>query len=87
MYQLVQTHPDGNERICVITIDSKPKPICIVAVHMPCTGSKEYDRKYEQCLDEINELTAKYSNHTVIALVDLNASLSRKQKTARYELF
>ena len=54
---------------------------------MPCTESKEYDRKYEQCLDEINELTVKYSNHTDIVLGDLNASLTRKQKTARDQLF
>ena len=40
-----------------------------------------------KCLDEINELTVKYSNHTVIVLGDLNASLTRKQKTARNKLF
>ncbi|VDH99699.1 Hypothetical predicted protein [Mytilus galloprovincialis] len=39
--QFVKIHDDGNERICVITLDTKPKPICIVAVYMPCTGSKE----------------------------------------------
>jgi hypothetical protein len=38
---------------------------------MPCTESKEYDRKYEQCLDEINELTVKYSNHTAYSLLSV----------------
>ncbi|CAC5390532.1 unnamed protein product [Mytilus coruscus] len=37
--QFVKIHPDGSERICIITIDSKPKPICIVAVYMPCSGN------------------------------------------------
>ncbi|VDI71287.1 Hypothetical predicted protein [Mytilus galloprovincialis] len=85
--QFVKIHDDGNERICVITLDTKPKPICIVAVYMPCTGSKEYDRKYEQCFDEISELTIKFAHHTIIVLGDLNASLIRKQKTTRDKVF
>ncbi|CAG2230108.1 unnamed protein product [Mytilus edulis] len=85
--QFVKIHNDGNERICVITLDTKPKPICIVAVYMPCTGSKEYDRKYEQCFDEISELTIKFAHHTIIVLGDLNASLIRKQKTTRDKVF
>ncbi|CAG2222864.1 unnamed protein product [Mytilus edulis] len=67
--------------------DTKPKPICIVAVYMPCTGSKEYVRKYEQCFDEISELTIKFADHTIIVLGDLNASLIRKQKTTRDKVF
>ena len=71
---LVKTHQDGCERMCVITLDVQPIPLCIVSVYIPCTGSREYENKYEQCIDEIGEIIMKFVGYTIIILGDMNAS-------------
>ena len=85
--QHIRIQSDGSERICVITMDIYPKPFCFVAVYMPTTGNKDYDRKYCQCLDELHEIVHKYSDHSIIIMGDMNASFIRNQETTRDKLF
>ncbi|KAK3093570.1 hypothetical protein FSP39_017535 [Pinctada imbricata] len=77
----VKALDDGENRICVITID---EAICLVNVYLTSRGTEDAERLFEENLDELSEITCKYKDDfTVILTGDFNASLHRKSGLKR----
>jgi len=70
---------DGNHNISVITISSKPKPVCIVNVYMPSSGKNKHS-EYKESLGQLTEILTQYSDYNIIMAGDMNASLHRDNR-------
>ena len=75
---LVQKHPDGSDRIAVITIECSPKPLCIINAYLPSQGSTDFRLQYSNHLDQLHEICQKFTSKDYIIILggDLNASLT-----------
>ncbi|CAG2257430.1 unnamed protein product [Mytilus edulis] len=77
----VKYMPDGNERIIVLTVNTKEQPICLINVYMP-SGNENCDEKYKDMLAQLEEIIEKYQEKYQIMLCgDLNASLHRDNRS------
>lgn len=77
----VKYMPDGNERIIVLTVNTKEHPICLINVYMP-SGNENCDEKYKDMLAQLEEIIEKYQEKYQIMLCgDLNASLHRDNRS------
>ncbi len=72
---LVSKHPDGSERINVVTFQCNPQPICIINVYLPPNGSKDFKINFSSHLDQIFEIVNKFHDHIIILGGDMNGSL------------
>ena len=64
---------EGNCRILVTEYNSKP-PVCIINCYLPSGKSKQATDNFEEDIDTLNVLLAKYrSSHQIIMLGDFNA--------------
>ena len=82
----VNIMPDGNTRIQVLTINSKPASTCLINLYMP-SAQLNGDMEYNDTLDQINEIIDKYKEtYQIILCGDMNASLHRDNRR-RDQLF
>lgn len=72
--------PDGNTRIQVLTINSKPASTCLINLYMP-SAQLNGDMEYKDTLDQINEIIDRYKEtYQIIVYGDMNASLHRDNR-------
>jgi hypothetical protein len=85
----IKVQPDGSERVQVAQIICRDSvPCTIINSYMPAEGSLDSSCTYSSILDEVYEITMKYSPHsTILWIGDLNASFTRKKKTTNDKLF
>ena len=75
----IKRQPDGNQRIVVISLESKPKPICLINAYLPSRNGTDSKMKYKEALDILHEIIMKYMDtHTIILGGDMNGSLHRQ---------
>ena len=68
-------------------IKASLKPLCIVNVYMPSSGSAEADTEYSETLDQLHENLIKYcGSHDIVVSGDLNAFLHRPKCCPRDSL-
>ena len=73
---LAASHPDGSERINVVTLKCSPQPICLINVYMPPQGTPDFKLNFGSHLDQIHEIVQKFRDHIIILGGDLNGSIS-----------
>ena len=75
-------HPDGQERINVLELETNPR-ICVINAYMPSRGNSKMT-DFVSTLDEIAEIIAKFNlTHAILLCGDLNSSLSRNPPNDR----
>ena len=83
---LIEIHrEEGSERVIVCTLGRPPGTIItFISCYMPAGNTREQLDEYSRILDEIYELTLKYSVFsTVIWLGDLNGDMERRKPVGR----
>ena len=76
---LIATLPDGGNRIQCVEIKG-PEPILLVSAYMPCNGMQGCVDEFEDTLDQLSEITAKYSSHQIIIGGDFNEDIIEKKQ-------
>jgi exonuclease III len=66
----ITTLQDGGTRVLAIQASTNHGIITIINTYLPANGSHDKEANYLGSLDEVNEITEKYSNTTVIWLGD-----------------
>jgi hypothetical protein len=80
--------PDGSNRLQVIQIATDQQPVTLINTYMPAEGTLDQSTSYASLLDEVYEITHKYSPHSsIIWTGDLNAALQRGRPTKNDKLF
>ena len=69
--------PDGNTRIQVLTINSKPASTCLINLYMP-SAQLNGDMEYKDTLDQISEIIDKYKE-TYQTRYDYNLTIMKSQ--------
>lgn len=86
--EAVKVLPDGSSRLVAIQVQTEKGPIVIINTYMPSEGSLDTSCSYSSLLDEVYEVTRKYSSTSIILWTgDLNASFNRPRKTSNDKLF
>lgn len=81
---MVKSLHDGGKRIICCELVSPNIKTCIINTYMPCRGRSSDEAAFDETLDELGEIIAKYScSHTIIIMGDLNASLNRPEPSYR----
>lgn len=65
--QFIEPLPDGSNRIIGIRLNVE-NPIVFLCVYMPCRGNSNTLDDYQQILDELSEIIAKYSSSASIVI-------------------
>ena len=74
--------PDGSNRLQVIQIATQTSTLTLVNTYMPTEGSLDQSTSYSAVLDEVYEVTQKYSSNSIVLWGgDINASLNRGKTT------
>ena len=68
--------PDGSERISVVSFKCSPMPICVMNVYMPPQGTQEFKYNFDSHLDQLFEISPKFTDHILILGGDLNAFIT-----------
>ncbi len=86
---LVTVHPDGSDRVCVITIKTtSDRDLCVVTVYMPSRGLSDSEREFQAMLTELEEILLKFQvSHHIILAGDWNASLLLNRDCHRDSVF
>ena len=74
--------PDGGNRIQCVEIKG-PEPILLVSAYMPCNGMQGCVDEFEDTLDQLSEITAKYSSHQIIIGGDFNEDIIEPNKNSK----
>ena len=83
----IEVLPDGSTRLQAIKISTKDYAITLINTYMPTEGSLDASCTYGSLLDEVFEVTMKYSSSsTIIWAGDLNGSFERKKCTSNDRL-
>ena len=79
---LIAPLPDGGNRIQYVEIKG-PEPILLVLAYMPCNGMQGWVDEFEDTLDQLSEITAKYSSHQIIIGGDFNEDIIEPNKNSK----
>ena len=79
---LIATLPDGGNRIQCVEIKG-PEPILLVSAYMPCNFMQGCVDEFEDTLDQLSEITAKYSSHQIIIGGDFNEDIIEPNKNSK----
>jgi exonuclease III len=77
---------DGGTRVLAIQASTTQGTITLINTYLPANGSHDSEADYPGTLDEVNEISEKYSNTTVIWAGDLNGSFRRKKPSKNDKL-
>ena len=73
---LVKCLEDGNEQIAVIELQCQEEKLCIVYVYMPTLNLPQSKATYQEHLDLLYSILAKYKeSHRIVICGDFNATL------------
>ena len=53
---LIQTLPDGGNRIQCVEVKGE-RPLLLISAYMPCRGLPDNVEDYNDCLDQLNEIS------------------------------
>ena len=80
---IIKPLKDGGCRIQAVITDL-PKPVLIISVYLPTKGTSDNITEFEDCLDQVYELTQKYKDsHGILIEGDMNEDLSRELNSRR----
>lgn len=80
----IQTLPDGSSRLNIIQVNTCDRPLILINTYMPAEGSHDKEANFSSILDEIYEITEKYSaDNTIIWAGDMNASIRDRPRPTR----
>ena len=80
--------PDGGNRVIAIQVAAVSQTITLICTYMPASNTHDPTADYQDVLDQIYEITSKYStNGPVIWLGDINADPNRQKPTQNDKLF
>ena len=57
---LVRPLTDGSERIQCIELSLSERKLIVVSVYLPTTGGRDSLMDFQECVDQISEITEKY---------------------------
>ena len=60
-----------------------PEPILLVSAYMPCNGMQGCVDEFEDTLDQLSEITAKYSSHQIIIGGDFTEDIIEPNKNSK----
>jgi endonuclease/exonuclease/phosphatase family metal-dependent hydrolase len=72
-----------NEGGCRVQAIILHDTVLIITVYLPTRGPKENDTKYEEVLDQVSDIIAKYEHTDLILGGDFNADITRTDKSKR----
>ena len=79
---LIATLPDDGNRIQCVEIKGH-EPVLLVLAYMPCNGMQVCVNEFEDTLDQLSKITAKYSSHQIIIGGDFNEDIIEPNKTSK----
>ena len=81
---LVRPLTDGSERIQCIELSLPERKLIVVSVYLPTTGGRDSLMEFQECVDQISEITEKYcQTHDILLGGDLNEDLDKNDPTKR----
>ena len=79
---LIATLPDGGNRIQCAEIKGH-EPVPLVLAYMHCNGMQGCFNEFEDTLDQLSKITAKYSSHQIIIGGDVNEDIIEPNKNSK----
>ena len=81
---LVWPLTDGSERIQCIELSLPERKLIVVSVYLPTTGGRDSLMEFQECVDQISEITETYCHtHDILLGGDLNEDLDKNDPTKR----